>query len=103
MVKESDHDPFDVMHSPDFLNLLTHTGVPPHELHLKRGAICTIMHNMSLDKGLIKNSRVVIESLHDRFVEVRPLNTNGQLSHEVFPIPRIRFSFHPPQSSWMVD
>jgi hypothetical protein len=31
--------------------------------------MCTIMRNMS---GLMKNSRVVIEALHDRYIFVRP-------------------------------
>ncbi len=88
MVKELDPNPFDPMHSPDFLTLLTHTGVP-HELHLKEGAICTIMRNMSIDKGLIKNSQVVVHALHDHFVEVQPLNVNSQLSDNAYPLPRI--------------
>jgi hypothetical protein len=104
MVKEADTmDPFDPMHSQDFLSLLTHSGVPPHELHLKVGAICTIMRNMSIEKGLVKNSRVVIHSLHSRFVEVRTLQVDGNLSTEIFSLPRIRFNFHPPNSSWTVD
>jgi hypothetical protein len=103
MVKEEDLDPFDNMHTPDFLALLTHSGVPPHELTLKPGAICTIMRNMSIEKGLVKNSRVLIQALHDRFVEVRPLDTNGKLLEKIYPIPRIRFSFNPPRSSWTVD
>jgi hypothetical protein len=103
MVKEANPDPFDPMQSPDYLALLTHTGIPPHELHLKVGAICTIMRNMSIEKGLVKNSRVVIRALHTRVVEVQTLNGNGNLSDEIFPLPRIRFEFHPPSSSWTVQ
>ena len=103
MVKEEDRNPFDDMQSPDYLALLTHAGVPPHELNLKKGAICTIMRNMSIDKGLIKNSRVVVHDLHERFIEVRPLDRNGNLSDAIYPLPRIRFSFNPPRSSWTVD
>ena len=41
LVQENDpNDPFDSMKTSNFLSLLTHPGVPPHELHLKVGAVC---------------------------------------------------------------
>ena len=57
LVQENDpNDPFDFMNTSGSLSPLTQAGVPSHELHLKIGAVCTIMRNMSLEKGLIKNA-----------------------------------------------
>ncbi|CAG8735620.1 10387_t:CDS:2 [Gigaspora margarita] len=44
----------------DYLVQLTHPGIPSHEIYLKVGAICSIMRNISIDKGLVKNQRVII-------------------------------------------
>ena len=90
------------MKSSDFLSLLTHAGVPSHELYLKLGAVYTIMRNMSLEKGLIKNARLVIHAHHQRFVEVRPLDHNGSLSPTAFPS-HGSYSASIPSSSWTVD
>ena len=69
LVQENDpNDPFDSMRTSDFLPLLTHPSVPPHELYLKVGAVSMIMQNMSLEKGLIKNTREVIDALHEHSV-----------------------------------
>jgi len=35
-------------------------GIPPHDLSLKVGCIATIMRNISLEKGLVKNTRVQV-------------------------------------------
>ncbi|CAG8838083.1 19814_t:CDS:2, partial [Gigaspora margarita] len=38
--------------TPDYLTKLIYSGIPNHEIHLKVGAICSIMQNISIDKGL---------------------------------------------------
>jgi len=82
--------------------MLTHNGVPPHLLHLKIGCICSLMRNISVRKGLVKNARVVVHQLHRRFVQVQLINNrDGQLG-EIYCIPRIRFEFTPAHSSWTV-
>jgi hypothetical protein len=88
--------------SPDHLALLTHNSVPPHLLRLKKGCICSLMRNMSIKKGLVKNARVIVHELHRKFVEIRVIsNRTGHLG-EVHCIPRIRFPFQPTHSSWTV-
>ncbi|KZO90372.1 hypothetical protein CALVIDRAFT_461514, partial [Calocera viscosa TUFC12733] len=71
-------------------------------LQLKVGVICALMRNFSVKTKLVKNARVVVQSLHQRFVQIRVLSTNGQLGEELHCIPRIRFQFKPYRSSWTV-
>jgi hypothetical protein len=40
----------------DYLALLTHNGIPFHELKFKEGWICSLMCNMSVQKGSVKNA-----------------------------------------------
>ncbi|KAG2130849.1 hypothetical protein DEU56DRAFT_740439, partial [Suillus clintonianus] len=54
--------------------------------------------NMSVDKGLVRNVRVRITALHNRFVEVQIPATG-----EIHCLPRITFSFNPARSSWTVN
>lgn len=88
--------------TPDYLAMLKQTGIPSHELRLKEGCICSLMRNMSVRKGLVKNARLIVQRLHQRFVEVRVINNRtGQLG-DTHCIPRIRFEFTPPRASWTV-
>jgi ATP-dependent DNA helicase PIF1 len=87
----------------DYLTQLTHNGTPPHALRLKKGSICTLMRNMSIRKGLVKNARVAIHELHRRIVDIKLIDpSTGELS-DVHSIPRIRFAFTPPRSCWTVN
>lgn len=61
------------------------------------------MRNMSVQKGLVKNARLIVEHLHQRYVQVRVINNRtGQLG-ESHCIPRIRFEFIPCRSSWTIQ
>jgi hypothetical protein len=60
------------------------------------------MRNLSVREGLVKNARVIVNKLHNRFVEVGVLdNRTGNLGR-THCIPKIRFEFSPPHSSWTV-
>ncbi|KAG2139347.1 hypothetical protein DEU56DRAFT_735691 [Suillus clintonianus] len=60
------------------------------------------MRNMSIQKGLVKNVSLIVQQLHHRYVEVRVINNRtGQLG-DTQCIPRIRFKFTPPCTSWTV-
>ncbi|KAK4700477.1 ATP-dependent DNA helicase PIF1, partial [Phenoliferia sp. Uapishka_3] len=85
----------------DYLSQLTANGVPAHQLHLKVGAIAVIMRNLSIEKGLVKNVRVIIKSCAQRFVEVELVASVGRAS-PTFCIPRIHFEFKPRFSSFTV-
>ncbi|CAG8835143.1 13400_t:CDS:1, partial [Racocetra persica] len=89
--------------TPDYLANLTYPGIPNHELKLKVGAICSVMRNISINKGLVKNARVVITRLGKRLVEVTVLmNDNTNNISETHILPRINFYFQPDYCSWTV-
>ena len=87
---------------PDYLAILTQNGVPLHELKLKQGCICSIMRNMSVQKGLVKNTRVIIERLHQRYIEVCIINNRTGELGDIHCIRQIRFKFTPLCASWTV-
>jgi hypothetical protein len=68
----------------------------------KIGCICSLMRNMSVRNGLVKNARVIIRGLHRRFVEIQVINNRTNQLGEIHCIPRIRFEFLPPYASWTV-
>ena len=55
-IKEDNHIILDNNAGLNFLSLINHNGVPLHHLRLKVGAVCTLMRNMSVKKGLVKNA-----------------------------------------------
>ncbi|VDL81296.1 unnamed protein product [Nippostrongylus brasiliensis] len=71
----------------EYLNSLTPSGMPPHELHLKKGAIVMLLRNLDLDNGLCNGTRLMVESL-GRFVLGCRFIT-GQRRGQLTVIPRI--------------
>ena len=57
----------------DYLGMLYELGIPSHKLRLKVGAIYTVARNLSIENGLVKNARVIIEQLHQYSVVVKLL------------------------------
>ncbi|XGW13313.1 hypothetical protein V3C99_000002 [Haemonchus contortus] len=47
----------------EYLNSLTPTGMPPHELRLKRGTIVMLLRNLDVTNGLCNGTRLRIETL----------------------------------------
>lgn len=85
----------------DFLAQITSRDAPDHDLHLKVGAVCSIMRNLSSAKGLVKNQRVVIIGVKARYIEVKLLHC-GHRPDVTHCIPRINFDFRPPYVSYTV-
>jgi hypothetical protein len=54
-------------------------------------------------KGLVKNARMIIEQLHRHFIQVRLINNLTGHIGDPLCIPRIRFEFTPPNSSWTIQ
>jgi hypothetical protein len=69
---------------------MNQNGVPPHELQLKEGCICSLMRNMSVWKHLVKNTRMVVECIHQHFVQVRVINNRTGTLGESHCIPRLQ-------------
>ena len=88
--------------TPDYLTMLTQNGIPVHQLQLKEGCICSLMRNMSVQHGLVKNARLIVLHLHHQFIEIQVINNHmGQLG-DIHCIPRIQFEFTPSRASWMI-
>jgi hypothetical protein len=98
-LKEADHVAFDSPEqTPEYLAMLRHPGVPPHQLDLKINSICALQRNLSVEKGLVHNARVRVVNIHRCFVEVAFPN-----DIETHCIPRITFNFTPAGSDWTVS
>ena len=100
-MKERDDRPWA---SAPYSNQLSHwnaRGVPPHALRLKIGAICTLERNLSMEKGLVHNARVIVKTLNTQIVTVSLLRPNFDPSstqeyvEQEHLIPRITFLFKP--------
>jgi len=77
----------------DSLALERENGVPAHELKLKQGCISTIIRNIDINEGLVKNRRVLVERLYEKFFQIHLFDSS---SHRLtFYIPRITFEFQP--------
>jgi hypothetical protein len=84
--------------------MLSEPGIPPHELHLKVGAVCGIMRNLSVEKGLVKSVRVRVVALHRYIVRVELLrDQSASLDDRFFYLPRVNFDFQPRQTIWTVE
>ncbi|CAG8816580.1 7920_t:CDS:2 [Gigaspora margarita] len=89
--------------TPDYLTQLTHPGIPNHKIHLKISAVCSVMRNISVEKELVKNVRVIITNLGHRLIEIKVLKQNNFANiSETHLIPRINFYFQPDYCSWTV-
>jgi hypothetical protein len=90
----------------DLLSMLHESGVPPHALSLKIGCNASIMRNLSIEKGLVKNARVQVVSLLPNVIEVRllqQLQPSSEQADSTFYLPRIVFEFKPQRANWTVQ
>lgn len=84
-------------------------GVPPAKLTLKVGCIASVMRNLSIEDGLVKNARVQVVSLRQHIVEVRLLRQGGirpqtaDADMPTFLLPRISFEFEPRGTNWTLQ
>ena len=80
----------------DFLALASQPGIPPHALRMKVGCLCSIMRNLSIDNGLVKNARVIVTKLNHFTVEVKTLLlVVKNFTFQLFYLPQINFEFQP--------
>ncbi|KAJ2996365.1 hypothetical protein NUW54_g7251 [Trametes sanguinea] len=84
------HSPDDIL---DYVARQTPSGLPPHALTIKVNGVYRLIRNLSIDRGLVKNTRVIIVALGRRLITVRVIRP----SHDNDPstdilLPRITFS-----------
>ncbi len=72
----------------EFINTLTPSGVPPHELQLKVGAPIMLMRNFNPYEGHCNGTKYIITKLHSRIIEAKI--ASGPYRDNVLLIPRIK-------------
>jgi hypothetical protein len=79
----------------DYAAKQTPPGLPPHTLRIKIGGIYRLIRNFSVDRGLVKNARVIVSEMGNRLITVRLIHQRGDnlcTADEDFLIPRICFT-----------
>lgn len=71
----------------EFLNALTPSGMPPHHLQLKIGAIVMLLRNLNTKRGLCNGTRLIVTSLQPNLIIGEVLA--GRAKSESVFIPRI--------------
>ncbi len=81
-------DPNDAINYPvEFLNDQTPSGMPPHALILKKGAIIMLLRNLNPKKGLCNGTRMIIEGLARNFLTAKIISECNR--GDIVFIPRI--------------
>ena len=74
----------------EFLNSITPSGMPPHQLLLKKGAIIMLLRNLDISRGLCNGTRLFIKHMHE-FVLDAEVMTGPNKGQRVL-IPRIKLA-----------
>lgn len=84
-------DTNDVQNYPaEFLHEQTPSGMPPHKLILKKGAIVMLLRNLIPNQGLCNGTRLSILELHENFISAKILS---QCNHgQTVFLPRVDLS-----------
>ncbi|XP_055845576.1 uncharacterized protein LOC129915415 [Episyrphus balteatus] len=72
------------LYTVEFLNSISHSGLPPHELVLKKNTTIMLIRNLNAREGLINGARMVITRLGEFTLTARLLN-----NQKTVLIPRI--------------
>jgi hypothetical protein len=80
----------------DYVAKHTPAGLPPHSLTVKVNGVFRLLRNFSVDRGLVKNVRVVVTHTGTRLITVRLLRgvagPVNRIDDEDILIPRINFT-----------
>jgi PIF1-like helicase len=70
-------------------------GMPPHTLHVKTNAIFRLLRNLSIDQGLVKNTRVIVIGMGNHLIKIQRLRSN-HLDDDICLLPQITFTLQLP-------
>ncbi|EOA12130.1 hypothetical protein CARUB_v10003947mg, partial [Capsella rubella] len=86
----------DMVYSQEFLNSINVSGLPKHELTLKKGAPIMLLRNIDPKGGLCNGTRLIVTQMANQVIEARIVIGNG--INEKVLIPRIFVS--PPDAKF---
>jgi len=78
----------------DYVSKVQPNGMPDHTLLIKLGGVYRLLQNFSVNRGLVKNTQVVVTSIGRKLITVYPINLIESRSfsdHEDILLPRITF------------
>jgi ATP-dependent DNA helicase PIF1 len=78
------------LYPPEFLNSLTVSGLPPHELRLKQGCPIILLRNIDPSNGLCNGTRLICKNLLPNVIDAE-IATGDHRGKRVY-IPRIPLS-----------
>lgn len=61
------------------------------------------MRNLSVQKHLVKNARLIVDGVYRRFIRVSVIDNRTDKLREPQLLPRIPFEFTPPYSDWTIQ
>ncbi|EOA33245.1 hypothetical protein CARUB_v10021791mg [Capsella rubella] len=86
----------DMVYSQEFLNNINVSGLPKHELTLKKGAPIMLLRNIDLKGGLCNGTRLIVTQMANHVIEARIVTGNGV--NEKVLVPRMFVS--PPDAKF---
>mmetsp|Transcript_17205 Transcript_17205/g.22373 ORF Transcript_17205/g.22373 Transcript_17205/m.22373 type:complete len:527 (-) Transcript_17205:77-1657(-) len=91
--EENPEHPADTLYPQEFLHSMTPSGMPPHELQLKQGAIVIILRTLNMKQHLCNGRRMIVEHMTQNGLKLKHIgDLEGQPSVWV---PRIIFKSEP--------
>ncbi|KAF1766983.1 hypothetical protein GCK72_006941 [Caenorhabditis remanei] len=75
----------------EFLNQMTPSGMPPHLLRLKKGAIVMLLRNLDVKNSLCNGTRLVVHDMGARVLQCKFIN--GPRQGQMVFIPKIKLNY----------
>lgn len=85
--KQNDGGATELLYPQEYLNTLSFSGMPPHELILKIGAPIMLLRNLNLGGGLCNGTRMIVTQIYTRLIQAKII-TGTRMSEKVY-LPRI--------------
>ena len=85
--KTNDGGATELLYPQEYLNTLSFSGMPPHELTIKIGAPIMLLRNLNLGGGLCNGTRMIVTQIYSRLIQAKII-TGTRMSEKVY-IPRI--------------
>ncbi len=79
-----------MQYPPEFLHSLNSSGLPPHALNLKIGAVVMALRNLCIDNGICNGTRMIVRDMKDNVILAEVIN--GAHAGHVQMIPLDTFS-----------